>query len=331
MLFRSHTSPLKTVNITLDYLFTYCIGRIAVPFFLMVTGYFVLAPYYSGEETAVEKVKNYLIKILCLYGMSILLYLPVTIYAGQLPKSPGAVLKELIFDGTFYHLWYLPATLLGCIVVLIMMKLCKNKWTGRIAFILYIIGMFGDSYYGIISGNFILKKIYEGIFLTSSYTRNGIFYVPIFLWIGIQIARRGTVYSKKAVTAGFCLSLALMMAEGFLTWHFKIQKHNSMYLFLIPVMFFLFRLLVQEEDENREKRDFSGFRSISMWIYIIHPLCIIVVRGCAKLTNLNILVENFMVHYLLVCIVSGAGAVSINWIWKKARRIAACIGKEERG
>lgn len=32
-----HTAPFASVNATLDYLFTYCIGRIGVPFFLMVT------------------------------------------------------------------------------------------------------------------------------------------------------------------------------------------------------------------------------------------------------------------------------------------------------
>ena len=67
-----HTAPFVSVNTTLDYLFTYCIGRIGVPFFLMVTGYFVLAPYYQGREGSVEKLKRYLIKILLLYGISIL-------------------------------------------------------------------------------------------------------------------------------------------------------------------------------------------------------------------------------------------------------------------
>lgn len=96
-----HTAPFESVNKTLDYLFTYCIGRIGVPFFLMVTGYFVLAPYYRNKENSVEKLKKYLIKILALYGISILLYLLVNIYAGQLPDSIGRFWKELLIDGPF--------------------------------------------------------------------------------------------------------------------------------------------------------------------------------------------------------------------------------------
>ena len=40
-----HTSPLQSFSEVADFLVTYCVGRVAVPFFLMVTGFFVLAPY----------------------------------------------------------------------------------------------------------------------------------------------------------------------------------------------------------------------------------------------------------------------------------------------
>ena len=40
-----HIAPFSTWNRVGDVLLTYCLGRIAVPFFLMTTGFFVLAPY----------------------------------------------------------------------------------------------------------------------------------------------------------------------------------------------------------------------------------------------------------------------------------------------
>ena len=45
MVIAIHTSPLSVRNEGIDFLITYCVGRIAVPFFFMTTGYFVLAPY----------------------------------------------------------------------------------------------------------------------------------------------------------------------------------------------------------------------------------------------------------------------------------------------
>lgn len=40
-----HTGPLSYYSGTADYYLTYCISRIGVPFFYMVTGYFVLSGY----------------------------------------------------------------------------------------------------------------------------------------------------------------------------------------------------------------------------------------------------------------------------------------------
>ena len=39
-----HIGPLSSINNTLDFGFTYVLCRIAVPFFLMTTGYFILYP-----------------------------------------------------------------------------------------------------------------------------------------------------------------------------------------------------------------------------------------------------------------------------------------------
>lgn len=338
-----HTAPFASVNETADFLFTYCIGRIGVPFFLMVTGYFVLAPYYQNKENSVEKLKKYLIKILVLYGVSILLYLPVNIYARQLPENFGQFWKELLVDGTFYHLWYLPATVTGCLFLIVLMKLIGNKGTGIAAFILYVIGLFGDSYYGLIAEIPVLKSVYNGIFTVSSYTRNGIFYVPVFLWMGIQFAGKEKIHAgnpakkleKRRMKTGLGISMVFMLAEGFLTWHNELQRHNSMYLFLLPVMYFLFWLLLRSTPSKKKsagkQRDCRKLRDISLWIYIIHPFCIVVVRGLAKVTGAKLLAEHSLILYLLVCILSTIGAVIITQLLNIGRRKLSCIRKAERG
>lgn len=338
-----HTAPFASINETLDYFMTYCLGRIGVPFFLMVTGYFVLAPYYSGQEGAVKK---YITKMLQLYSISIVLYLPVNFYSKQLPESFGGVLKQLFFDGTFYHLWYLPAVILGTVFFLLLMKAAGNKWAGVISLLLYVIGLMGDSYYGLASQVPGLETIYEAMFQISSYTRNGIFLVPVFLWLGINVKwrkRMGNLQQVPVLAAAFGISVTAMLAEGFLTWYFEVQRHNSMYLFLIPVMFFLFQLLTCEE-RGSEKRiqnkrnnriptwNLKRLRGISMWIYIIHPMCIILVRGCAKVIKLqSILVDNSLVHYLMVCMCSAAGAIVLYWLEGKGKKALSCIKRDGHG
>ena len=104
-----HCSPLLTYSETADFIFTRVLARAAVPFFFMVTGYFVI-----GKA---EKTRKFLKKTGVIYLASILLYLPLNLYAGNFKGlTPGAALTQLLFEGTFYHLWYLPAALLGVLV-----------------------------------------------------------------------------------------------------------------------------------------------------------------------------------------------------------------------
>ena len=138
-----HTAPLESLNSTADFLVTYCMGRVAVPFFLMVTGFFVLAPYqrFVGHssyqsENAILKTKKFLKKTIALYAIATLLYIPIKIYAKQLSNEVGVWLKEIFFDGTFYHLWYLPAVIIGCLLLMGLIKILSPLTISAITLVL---------------------------------------------------------------------------------------------------------------------------------------------------------------------------------------------------
>lgn len=71
-------------------------------------------------------------------------------------------MRKLLVDGTFYHLWYFPATILGIVIA---------RWLSRlglrvalpVAALLYLIGLGGDSYYGLVSQIPLLRTLYDGI------------------------------------------------------------------------------------------------------------------------------------------------------------------------
>ncbi|MEY8516855.1 acyltransferase [Lachnospiraceae bacterium 29-84] len=301
-----HTAPLKSFNATADYLVTYCFGRIAVPFFFLVTGFFVLAPYEralfqtpAAGRKAFRKTGTFLKRTTALYAAATLLYLPVKVYSKQLGGIWESI-QEILFDGTFYHLWYLPAVLLGCLFVMALMRTCSPSTGFLVTIVLYLIGVFGDSYYHLVEHIPVIGACYQGIFAISAYTRNGIFFAPVFLWIGAVIANQNIRMPASHAAAGFLVSLAGMLAEGYLTYQMEWQKHNSMYLFLLPVMCFLFLLLLSVKGKA-----FWAARDVSMYIYIIHPLCIILVRGAASVTNMKkLLVGQSLVHYIAVSMLS---------------------------
>lgn len=301
-----HTSPLTSFSEDADFFFTRVLARIAVPFFFMVTGQFVVSSFPgNGPSRAFKYVK----KIGLLYIFSILLYLPVGIYANQY-KQLGVLgwLRKVVFDGTFYHLWYFPACMAGVLIVYLMSRYLRRSQMIASVLVLYVIGLFGDSYYGLIEDLPVISDMYGAFFSVFSHTRNGLFMAPVFLVLGVEAGRR-QLTDKRILWAGLCASFVAMAEEAFLLRHFELQRHDSMYILLLPVMFFLYRLLLA----GTGKGDVKGSRhhlasdivrrhlaTASTWIYILHPAIILAVRGAAQALKLNLFIENSFAHYLAV-------------------------------
>ena len=105
-----HTGPLLSLNGEANYLLTDILARIAVPFFFSVSGWFLVPRLLrEGRAALIPFVK----KLLLLYGAAVLLYLPLNLYNHTLEESGFALLRDVLFNGTFYHLWYFPALVLG--------------------------------------------------------------------------------------------------------------------------------------------------------------------------------------------------------------------------
>lgn len=316
-----HTSPLEGFDGDLDFFLTRIIARLAVPFFFMVTGQFVLGGLLSGEEKALPKVMRYVGRTLVLYIVATVLYLPLGIYAGYYSQlSFASALRLFLFDGGFYHLWYFPALMTGIPVIVGLSRMLSERGLIISCLLLYIIGLFGDSYYGFISGVPLVSQVYELFFCIFSYTRNGIFMAPIFLLMGTLAARQRHC-SRSFCIIGFALSLSLMTVEGFTLKLMEVQRHDSMYVFLLPAAFFLYRLLTVGEVPP-----VKSLRRLSAYVYLLHPAVIVAVRGAAKVLGAaGLLVDNTLVHFLVVCVVSFAAA----WILVVvAKRIRAAAGRE---
>lgn len=286
-----HTSPLTSLSPLGDFWLTRVLARVAVPFFLMVSGYFL------GKRDW-KPMGGFLKKILLIYLCAVVLYLPLNWYNGGMPLARWP--RALLVDGTFYHLWYFPAVILGVIVARQLWRLGPG-WGLAIAGLLYLIGLGGDSYYGLVSQIPALKQMYGGIFALCSYTRNGLFFAPLFLLLG---AAGIQIKSLKLSGLGFVVSLGLMTAEGLWLHSLDVQRHDSMYLSLPLCMVFLFSLLRGcNRGRNRQAAD------LSLLVYLLHPWCIVLVRGGARLLGMEeLFIENSLGHFAAVLVVSFCGA-----------------------
>lgn len=297
-----HISPFLNISPTLDILFTRAFCRIAVPIFLMITGYYVLPKALKDKKELIKYTK----KILKIYGICILLYLPINFYAGQW-NNLGilSVIKRIVIDGTFYHLWYFPALILGLWITYGILKL--KKGTIGILILLYLIGLLGDSYYGIIQNSMVLKSFYDFLFTIFDYTRNGIFYTPVFLYLGYFFKER----KIKCNQIGLVISFLCLLIEAYLVYLFNLPRHDSMYIFLIPTLYFLFPFLLKNTTPNKK------IRFMATAIYILHPFVLVILRMVAKILHLEfLLVENNLTQYLFVCLFTYFCAYLIS-TWKE--------------
>lgn len=301
-----HTSPLGSINADADFFLTRVLARLAVPFFLMVTGQFAL-----HDEAA---ARRFLKKTLALYAGAVLLYLPLSIYAGHFQNlTPGKLLKMLLFDGTFYHLWYFPASITGVLLVCALNRIRSKMAATAIAGALYLLGLLGDSYYGLTQSLPGLEAMYQCAFQVFSYTRNGLFMAPLFLLLGRRIDAAKRLPDRRRCLAGAALSLLVMSAEAFWLRNSGMMRHDSMYLLLPLTVSFLYMFLMQIPCSPARR-----LRELSAWFYLIHPAMIVAVRAAARPLRLTgLLVNNSLVHYLAVCLLSAAAAWGMEALLKQ--------------
>lgn len=314
-----HTSPLASFNETGDFILTRITARVAVPFFLMTSGFFLISRYNNSTEKLIAFIK----RTVMIYGAAILLYLPVNLYNGYFKTDyllPN-ILKDLVFDGTLYHLWYLPAAVMGAGIAWALVKSLDYPRAFAAASVLYLIGLFGDSYYGIAEKVSCLNSFYGLVFQITDYTRNGLFFAPVFFIMGGFTAEQKSRTTFRKSILGFGVSFALMFTEAMILHHFGLQKHDSMYLFLLPCSYFLLNILLHFKGKR-----LTGLKTMSLIIYIIHPMMIVFVRMFAKLLHLQeLLIDNSLMHFVTVCLTSVLSGLILTLLWfrfkpEKAKR-----------
>lgn len=223
--------------------------RLAVPFYFVCSGFFLFRkmPFYDLD---ISRVKNYCFKILRLIG----------------------TWEVLLFIGWTEHLWYLGAT----VVAVVLLSLCcyfrvNYRTICLFAALLYVVGLLGDSYYGIITPFKPILPVklimdgYESIFGT---TRNGVFMGFVFVLMGASFAHHKPSMKLLTSVVGFAASMLCLFAEICLLKYWDIPRAYNMYIFLIPAVYFLFAFACTIRLKDRGL--YRHLRSIGMIAYFLH-------------------------------------------------------------
>lgn len=223
--------------------------RIAVPFYFVSSGFFLFKkmPLYELDK---DIIKAYCFKILRLLG----------------------IWHVLLFDGGTKHLWYLGAT----VIAVILLSLCLHFHIRLghiyiIAGVLYVIGLLGDSYYGILApleNIALFQLVSKGYMRAFSTTRNGVFMGFIFVLMGATFSNSGIKLKTRPSLIGLAVSMLCLLVEAFLLKSNNISIEYNMYVFLLPATFFLFSFA--STVQLKDRAIYKHLRSIGMIIYFTH-------------------------------------------------------------
>ncbi|MDQ0361776.1 acyltransferase family protein [Breznakia pachnodae] len=308
-----HTFPFQEIAPDLNLVIVQILARIAVPFYCCCSSYFLFKKIRSSDTKQEELgiMKRYSFRILKLYLIWTILYLPI-IYINALNSdnlfNSVYFIKNLFLNGSVYHLWFLPALLMGTWIVYLIFKKVRMPVTMLITFLLYVIGMLSNMYSPVLEQVPFLHSINLVIIQIFDTTRNGIFFVSIYIVIGAILAYTPR-FRTSFIRVGLVISSVLLCAEVYtLQYQHLLTDLSSMYLSLIPLTFFLFAFLLQTKSQLSDTR---VLRSMSTLIYCGHVWIIAALTHVVQ-ANLIVSMGTILLSTILsFLIVKGSYRVSI--------------------
>lgn len=272
-----HCAPFIEVNPSWNLFYVQVVARLAVPFFFTASGWLLfrrINPAAKGQDPTNRKAfSHYMKRIAKLYLVWSLLYLPLLalswIQGGFDTNTLVRLLRDFLFNGTYYHLWFFPALLIGVPMVYWMYTTWHKRRMLWCTLILYVIGMLINVYGSVLHSVPLLDPIlslYESIFVTS---RNGIFFAPLYLVLGIYAQDFLEQPYRKQAAFAFIVSFACLCGEAWLLVSWGVMHDlTSMYLTLAPTVFFLFIFILQLPITAKKRH--VTLRNMSLLIYVSH-------------------------------------------------------------
>lgn len=274
-----HIAPLESVDGRLNSFLVNCLCRVAVPFFFISSG-FLLFRKMRLDAVDFGIVGRYIGRIFCLYMIWSAIYFPYTALQmhwhrqDALPIFLGW-LKNMVFSAGFGFLWYLPATIVAVALVAFLLKRgMKIRGVIAVGVLLYVIGLFGQSWYGVIAGLPFPQGFTEAVravYNVIGTTRNGVFEGMVFVALGAALSARADFGTFCHAACGFVISMLLLTAEFVCVALFGQPLEYDLYFFLLPAAYYLLRAALTAKIEVSEKAR-GVLRPYSSLFYFTHMI-----------------------------------------------------------
>jgi len=184
------------------------LSRFAVPVFFLMSAYFWKDADLAAPLRLTWKVAR---RVMPAFALILALTIAFRLLEGDrlgFELTPDGLMLLLWSGGPAFHLWFLPALVLGSAVVATLMRFTGLRWTIVVALALYIIGTLIGAY----------SRPLLGHGFPFWMDRNGLFFAPIFLVAGIVLRRHRASLGQlpiPAIIGALVTFAALHVAEGY--------------------------------------------------------------------------------------------------------------------
>ena len=244
-----HMNFLRNSHPTLSYLLVNGLFRIAVPVFLVITGFYFL------HIDNLQKLKKWLFRTFLLYAIWMLIYISYW-------KDNEHILLTVIFG--YHHLWYLIGTFFSGLLLYILRKK-SSKILITLAVSLFLLGyavqVLGNLHYFETESDSVLNMYL--------LYRNFLFVCFPFLTIGFLINKHNFDLSKYRYSSLLViLSVFCVVAEAFFNFRNVSSESTDVLfslLFACPLIFLYCQKIYI-------KTTSKILANLSTAIYVVHPL-----------------------------------------------------------
>lgn len=288
-----HTGPLLDVNIDANFVLVQVLARLAVPLFFVISGFLFFQKIDLQREwndyENMKALKHYVWRLCKVYFIWTILYLPF-VYILMM-KGDGITfvsiirfLRDVVFNGSYYHLWFLPALIFASVLAYFLVFKLRIKGLLALGGALYILGMIGNIYPFLYEQIPLINKLWKGYVRIFSTTRNGLFFGLVYVSIGAYFANKKWYPSRSYACWGFVISFILYVVECCLIRYFGFMEDLvSMYFMLLPCVSFLFLCLIQIT--LAPHKIYRTMRAMSLLVYVSHIIFITFILWLAPQMN----------------------------------------------
>lgn len=269
-----HSMPLMPFSREANFIIINIVGRFAVPFFFISSGFFVSMK--SRENPTY--FKKYMRALIKLYLFWSILYIPFGFQWVQQNMDipyvlyPIALLLGIFYIGTYYHLWYMPALIFSLYVVHWCSKRIRHRSLLPLTFLLFCIGSL-ETYYGVVPFPEI-QTLIDGYMTIMFTTRNGLFFGLFFVACGFYLSKpnRAIHIEHKKMLLG--ISIILLIIEAYILDTTNTLNFNFL-IMLAPCTVLLF--LVLRDIDIPWKLDYHKMRQYGEYYYFTHAFFLVLI------------------------------------------------------